>query len=117
MSNHAIPAPGRYGPLASTSWWATLFEGAVRQNLQILLPFLANASVDWAAFEAHVGRTADAGLTPAVNMDTGYVQLLDRATATEVLDRTAAITGGRFVAGAYVADTPGDRHDDFAHFD
>ena len=36
------------------------------------------AAVDWPAFEAHVARTRGAGLTPAVNMDTGYVQLLDR---------------------------------------
>ncbi|MDP2292847.1 MAG: dihydrodipicolinate synthase family protein [Actinomycetota bacterium] len=80
----------------------------------ILLPFLADGSVDWAAFEAHVVRTHDAGLTPAVNMDTGYVQLLDAATATGVLDRTSALTGGRFVAGAFVADSPGDRHDELA---
>lgn len=33
--------PAHLGPLASGSWWATLLEGAVRQNLQILLPFLA----------------------------------------------------------------------------
>ncbi len=78
----------------------------------ILLPFLADGSVDWAAFEAHVVRTHEAGLTPAVNMDTGYVQLLDAATATQVLDRTSALTGGRFVAGAFVADSPGDRHDE-----
>lgn len=80
----------------------------------ILLPFLADGGVDWSAFEAHVVRTSRAGLTPAVNMDTGYVQLLDSATVTQVLDRTAALTGGRFVAGAYVADLPGDRHDEVA---
>lgn len=77
----------------------------------ILLPFLADGTIDWAAFEAHVVRTSTAGLLPAVNMDTGYVQLLGSATAIQVLDRTAALTGGRFVAGAYVADSPGDRHD------
>lgn len=80
----------------------------------ILLPFHGGGSIDWAAFEAHVVRTAEAGLRPAVNMDTGYVQLLDAATVTEVLDRTAALTAGRFVAGAYVADAPGDRHDEAA---
>ena len=80
----------------------------------ILLPFLSDGSVDWPAFEAHVVRTSDVGLTPAVNMDTGYVQLLDSATAMEVLDRTSALTGGRFVAGAFVADVPGDRHDGVA---
>ncbi len=78
----------------------------------ILLPFVDDGSIDWSAFEAHVVRTSSAGLLPAVNMDTGYVQLLDSETVTEVLDRTAALTDGRFVAGAYVADSPGDRHDE-----
>ena len=77
----------------------------------ILLPLLDDGGVDWQAFEAHVVRTAAAGLTPAVNMDTGYIQLIDQATVSGVLDRTAEITGGRFVAGAYVADTPGAAHD------
>jgi hypothetical protein len=40
-------------------------------------------------------------------MDTGYVQLLDDADKTRVLDLTASITAGRFVAGAYVADAEG----------
>ena len=80
----------------------------------ILLPFRDDGSIDWDAFEAHVHRTSDAGLTPAVNMDTGYVQLLDSRTITQVLDLTAALTKGRFVAGAHVADAPGDRHDEDA---
>ena len=80
----------------------------------ILLPFLADGAIDWAAFEAHVVRTREAGLVPAVNMDTGYVQLLDEPTVIEVLDHTAALTGGRFVAGAFVADAPGDSHDEVA---
>jgi dihydrodipicolinate synthase/N-acetylneuraminate lyase len=73
----------------------------------ILLPFHDDGSIDWPAFDAHVSRTTTAGLTPAVNMDTGYVQLLDDATAGDVLDRTAALTEGGFVAGAFVADEPG----------
>ncbi|MGA9276178.1 dihydrodipicolinate synthase family protein [Ilumatobacter sp.] len=80
----------------------------------ILLPFLADGGIDWDAFEAHVTRTSEAGLVPAVNMDTGYVQLLDDRTVAEVLDRTATLTDGRFVAGAFVADAPGDRHDESA---
>ncbi len=80
----------------------------------ILLPHHDDGSVDWPAFEAHVVRTAEAGLIPAVNMDTGYVQLLDRATSARVLDVAASTTGGRFVAGAYVADSPGDHHDQAA---
>ncbi len=80
----------------------------------ILLPHHDDGSVDWPAFEAHVVRTAEAGLIPAVNMDTGYVQLLDRATSARVLDVAASTTGGRFVAGAFVADSPGDHHDQAA---
>ena len=75
----------------------------------ILLPFRSDGSVDWAAFLAHVLRTADAGLTPAVNMDTGYVNLLDDATKRSVLAETNEVLGGRpFVAGAFVGDRPGD---------
>jgi dihydrodipicolinate synthase/N-acetylneuraminate lyase len=74
----------------------------------ILLPFTANGEVDWPAFRAHVARTANAGLTPAVNMDTGYVNLLDEATKQRVLDETHAVLGGKnFVAGAFVADQAG----------
>ncbi len=81
----------------------------------VLLPHTVEGAIDWAAVEAHVARTAEAGLVPAVNMDTGYVQLLDRADRLRALDLAAAVTGGRFVAGAYVADGPGDAHDPAGH--
>lgn len=75
----------------------------------ILLPFAADGSIDWAGFEGHVGRTTAAGLTPAVNMDTGYGNLIDEATRSEVLQRTKNIQAGKaFVAGAYIRDQPGD---------
>ena len=77
----------------------------------ILLPHLDSTTVDWASLDSHIARTHEAGLTPAVNMDTGYVQLLDADTRTQVLDRAEAITGGDFVAGAFVADEPGDLFD------
>lgn len=73
----------------------------------VLLPYCSSSEVDWPNFEAHVERTVAAGLRPAVNMDTGYVNLLDDSIKQEVLNRTAAITAGQpFVAGAYVADSP-----------
>ena len=72
----------------------------------ILLPHLDPTTVDWVALDAHIARTQEAGLTPAVNMDTGYVQMLNDGTRTRVLDRAAAITDGDFVAGAFVADEP-----------
>lgn len=74
----------------------------------ILLPFAASGEVDWLAFSAHCVRTADAGLTPAVNMDTGFVNLLTPEQRNAVLDATRSALGGKpFVAGAFVGDAPG----------
>ena len=76
----------------------------------ILLPFTEDGSVDWKGFSAHVERTVQAGLAPAVNMDTGYVNLLDDGVRKEVLRRTQAIVGnGSFVAGAFIGDQAGDK--------
>ncbi len=78
----------------------------------ILLPLLADDSVDWQSFDDHVERTLSAGLAPAINMDTGYAHLIDHATRTEVLRRTEQIAAGRkFVAGAFVKDEPGAAFD------
>jgi dihydrodipicolinate synthase/N-acetylneuraminate lyase len=78
----------------------------------ILLPFSDDSSVDWDDFRAHVQRTSEAGLTPAVNMDTGYVNLLDPATRQSVLEQTRDVLGSRpFVAGAFVSDQPGAKWD------
>lgn len=82
----------------------------------ILLPFLESGEVDWNGFAAHVQRTAQAGLMPAVNMDTGYVNLLDGETRLAVLERTQEASGGKpFVAGAFVGDKPGDSWNERAY--
>ena len=74
----------------------------------ILLPFTEKGEIDWDGFCAHVGRTADAGLIPAVNMDTGYVNLLDDETRLKVLRETRSVLGDKtFVAGAFISDMPG----------
>jgi dihydrodipicolinate synthase/N-acetylneuraminate lyase len=74
----------------------------------VLLPYTAGGDVDWAGFESLVARTVESGLVPAVNMDTGYVQLIDATTRTRVLDIAAAHANERgFVAGAFVADEEG----------
>jgi hypothetical protein len=77
----------------------------------ILVPLDEGGDIDWSALEAHLARTAAAGLLPAVNMDTGYVQLLAAEDRARVLDLAADVTGGRFVAGAHVADQAGDPFD------
>ena len=81
----------------------------IEGNSAILLPFLANGDVDWAGFAAHVRRTAQAGLIPAVNMDTGYVNLIDDATKRRALEmtRTELGVGRSYLAGAFVGDQPG----------
>jgi dihydrodipicolinate synthase/N-acetylneuraminate lyase len=74
-----------------------------------LLPFTERGDVDWNGFETHLVQTAEAGLIPAVNMDTGYVNLLDDDTRTQVLECTERTLGDQsFVAGAFVDDNPGD---------
>lgn len=74
----------------------------------ILLPFAESGEVDWNGFGKHVARTLDAGLVPAVNMDTGYANLIDEATRVAVLKATQELAAGRmYVAGAFVGDKPG----------
>lgn len=80
----------------------------------ILLPFTDAGDVDWLGFETHVRRTSEAGLAPAVNMDTGYVQLIDDETHRRVLDTAGELSGGNFVAGAFVSDAAGDAFDQAA---
>lgn len=74
----------------------------------ILLPYTESGTVDWAGFEAHTARTSDAGLTPAINMDTGYINFLDDQPRKDVLAHAQSVLGGRpFVAGAFVGDQAG----------
>jgi hypothetical protein len=83
----------------------------------ILLPMKADLTVDWEGFAAHVARTSAAGITPAINMDTGYVQLIDDATRRETLRiaRDAVGPNGKLVAGACVVDEPGAAFDEAAY--
>ncbi len=90
---------------------AVVPKRAITGMSAILLIHQADGGVDWDATQRHIVRTHEAGLWPAVNMDTGYVQLLDDATKRRVLDLAAEATGGRFTAGAFVADQPGDGFD------
>ena len=82
----------------------------------VLLPFDHDGEVDWVGFERLLSRTLEAGLLPAVNMDTGYVQLLNDVTRLRVLSIARQLAGERgFVAGAFVRDEPGAALDVDAH--
>ena len=75
----------------------------------LLLPFHKDGTPDYDSFLAHVDRTCAAGLTPAVDMDTGYLNLLTRDERRKILDlMPAAASGRRFVAGAFVEDESGE---------
>ncbi len=74
----------------------------------ILLPLESEREIDWQGFRDHVARTSNAGLIPAVNMDTGYGNLISDKERMDVLRATQEVTAGRpFVAGAFVGDRPG----------
>jgi dihydrodipicolinate synthase/N-acetylneuraminate lyase len=75
----------------------------------VLLPFGADDRPDWRAYRALVDRTYTAGLTPAVNMDTGYVNLLSRDERDRALAEASEVAAGRaLVAGAYIEGEDGD---------
>ena len=83
----------------------------------VLLPFREGGEIDWPGLANLLRRTADAGLTPAVNMDTGFANLISEEERAKVLRATrCALGGGEFVAGAFVADRPGDPFDAEAYF-
>ncbi|MGI8711225.1 MAG: dihydrodipicolinate synthase family protein [Acidimicrobiales bacterium] len=77
----------------------------------MLLPF-TDGRADLDAFAGLVERTLAAGLVPAVNMDTGYANLLSPSERGDVLARAQAVAAGAMVvAGAWVDDDPGARFD------
>ena len=75
-----------------------------------LLPYETDGRVAVESFQNHLIATCHAGLTNAVNMDTGYVNLLTEAQKGEVLrwTRDALGQGVPFVAGAYIENQDGD---------
>ena len=74
----------------------------------ILLPFGHDDLPDWDGYRHLLDRTWSAGLTPAVNMDTGYVNLLSVSERAQALAAAAEVGGGRrFVAGAFIEGASG----------
>jgi len=75
-----------------------------------LLPYGADGKIAVEAFQRHLLATQQAGLTNAVNMDTGYVNYLSEAEKLDVLGWTREALGNNvpFVAGAYIETLAGD---------
>lgn len=75
-----------------------------------LLPFNADGSIAEDDFQRHLRAAQAAGLTNAVNMDTGYANLLSDAEKERVLHltREALGPGAPFVAGAFIEGREGD---------
>lgn len=92
------------------------FIGSVRPRRKVegiaaaLLPYDSDGRVAVEAFQQHLIRTRDAGLTNAVNMDTGYANYLADSEKRQVLSwtRDALGRGVPFVAGAYIEGRDGD---------
>jgi dihydrodipicolinate synthase/N-acetylneuraminate lyase len=75
-----------------------------------LLPFEPQGTISVETFQRHLVLTHRAGLMNAVNMDTGYVNLLDDREKENVLRWTKEALGNDvpFVAGAYIEGQTGD---------
>ena len=86
-----------------TRAWGRLAPRRPHGIAAALLPYTPDKKIDGEAFAAHVARTRAAGLDVAVNMDTGFGDLLTRAERVAVLDATRAALGPgvTFYAGAY----------------
>lgn len=94
--------------------FARLAPRRVHGIAAVLLPYTHSGEIDWEGFERHVRRTRQAGLDCAVNMDTGFGDLLSFEERGAVLAATRRALGGgvRFYAGAY----PGNAGDPFAGY-
>ena len=58
-----------------------------------LLPFHADGSIAVDAFQQQLRLTRDAGLTNAVNMDTGYINFLSETEQLQILELTEEALG------------------------
>jgi 4-hydroxy-tetrahydrodipicolinate synthase len=75
-----------------------------------LLPFDTEGKIAVDAFQSHLLATHRAGLRNAVNMDTGYANLLSETEKLQVLRWTRECLGANvsFVAGAFIEGQSGD---------
>jgi dihydrodipicolinate synthase/N-acetylneuraminate lyase len=73
---------------------------AIQGMSAVLLPFTADGAIDVAGWTALLERTWNAGLIPAINMDTGHAHAITADARADLLRRAGALARGRgFVAG------------------
>lgn len=93
----------------TSDWVPKIIPGRTITGMSaILLPMKSATEPDWMGFTRHIERTIAAGLVPAINMDTGYANLLDDGQRQKALDLAQrCCSGSTFVGGVFVRDTPG----------
>lgn len=75
----------------------------------VLLPFTETGEIAEEAYANCLRETVDAGLTPAVNMDTGYANLITAEEKTRALQLAAKVMNGKpFLVGAFIEGQSGD---------
>ena len=80
----------------------------IEANSAVLLPFTSDGEIDYKGLAGHIERTAQAGVRPCLNMDTGYVNLLSLEERCKVLEVAQSVMAGQsFVAGAFIEGQSG----------
>ena len=78
----------------------------------IVLPMKSATEPDWHAFRDHTTLTVESGLIPAINMDTGYANLIsDEERVLALRHARECCQGTPFIGGVFVGDKPGDSFD------
>lgn len=75
----------------------------------VYLPWKPVGRIDFDSYQRGLERTWACGLIPAINMDTGFANLLKLSERLEILRLVSQLASGRaFIAGAFIEDLPGD---------
>lgn len=108
MSSPAPAPPG--DERGTTSAPPIVARRPIRGASAVLLPLADDGRIDRDGWRAHLARTVEAGLVPALNMDTGFGPYLSPSQRTDLLDEAVA-SGGEVIAGVHLDDAPGDTLD------